>query len=138
MAEGYLAERAARNEDRELVRATLEPYLVDDDIHEDSLAAFVLHHTHFHNVLGTLAGNRVMQLSLMSIGQIVTHHIVVNADPRNVRSMILDDHHEIARAVIAGRPMKARDQMRAHLQRVADYYVSNSKDTVLDKLIEWH
>ena len=27
VAEGYLAERAARNEDRELVRTTLEPYL---------------------------------------------------------------------------------------------------------------
>jgi GntR family transcriptional repressor for pyruvate dehydrogenase complex len=138
VAEGYLAERAARNEDRELVRATLQSYLVEDDIHEDSLAAFVQHHTQFHNVLGTLAGNRVLQLSLMSIGQIVTHHIVVTADPRNVRSMILDDHHQIARAVIAGKPIKARDEMRAHLQRVADYYVSNSKDRVLDKLIEWH
>ena len=37
VAEGYLAERAARNEDRALVRATLEPYLADED--DDASAA---------------------------------------------------------------------------------------------------
>src|SRR3954471_5292560 len=71
VAEGYLAERAARNPHRDLVRTTLAPYRADAaEPSPDSVEEFVVHHTDFHSALGTLAGNRVMQLSLMSIGQI--------------------------------------------------------------------
>ncbi len=139
VAEGYLAERAARNPDRELVRTTLAPYRAGaDEPSPDSVEEFVIHHTAFHSALGTLAGNRVMQLSLMSIGQIVTHHVVITADPRSVRTMIHDDHHAIVEAVVAGKPIKARDEMHAHLHRVAEYFETNSDESVLDKLIEWH
>jgi DNA-binding FadR family transcriptional regulator len=139
VAEGYLAERAARSPDRELVRATLAPYRNGgDEPDEDSVEEFVIRHTAFHTALGTLAGNRVMQLSLMSIGQIVTHHVVITADPRSARTMIDHDHHRIADAVVAGKPIKARDEMQAHLGRIAEYFEANSKESVIDKLIEWH
>lgn len=138
VAEGYLAERAARNPDRKLVRAALDPYRDDShDIANISVEEFVHHHTEFHNVLGTLAGNRVMQLSLTAIGQIVTHHIVVTADPRSARLMIHDDHGTIADTVVAGKPIKARDEMRAHLVRVAEYYEAISEESYVDRLIEW-
>ena len=138
VAEGYLAERAARNQDRDLVRSTLQPYLVDDDGSEiGSLEAFVIHHTDFHNAVGALAGNRVMQLSLMAIGQTVTHHIAFSADPRDVADILLHDHRLIAATIIAGKPIKARDQMRVHLERVAEYYDRLSGGEVLDQLIEW-
>ena len=101
VAEGYLAERAARNEDRALVRATLERYL-DDEGEFASLEEFVAHHTEFHTEVGMLAGNRVMQLSLMAIGQTVTHHIAYTADPRDVADILLHDHRVIAAAIIAG------------------------------------
>ena len=123
VAEGYLAERAARNEDRALVRATLEPYLTDEDDDDfGDLEAFVTHHTEFHTDVGALAGNRVMQLSLMAIGQTVTHHIANTADPRDVADILLHDHRLIAAAIIAGKPIKARDLMRVHLEGVADFY----------------
>ena len=137
VAEGYLAERAARNEDRALVRATLEPYLTDQDGEFADLEAFVSHHTEFHTDVGTLAGNRVMQLSLMAIGQTVTHHIANTADPRDVADILLHDHRLIAAAIIAGKPIKSRDLMRVHLERVADFYDQLSGGEILDQLIEW-
>ena len=63
-----------------------------------------------------------MQLSLMAIGQTVTHHIAYTADPRDVADILLHDHRVIAAAIIAGKPIKARDQMRVHLEGVADFY----------------
>ncbi len=137
VAEGYLAERAARNEDRALVRATLSPYLHDDESEFASLEEFVAHHTDFHTEVGTLAGNRVMQLSLMAIGQTVTHHIAYTADPRDVSDILLHDHRVIAAAIIAGKPNKARDEMRKHLAQVAAFYDRLSGGSVLDQLIEW-
>jgi GntR family transcriptional regulator, transcriptional repressor for pyruvate dehydrogenase complex len=137
VAEGYLAERAARNPNRDLVRTALQPYRgsVPNLV---SVEEFVLHHTDFHNALGALAGNRVMQLSLMSIGQIVTHHVVITADPRSVREMIEDDHRSIAEAVLARKPIKARDEMQAHVRRVADHFETRSGESVSDKVVEWH
>jgi GntR family transcriptional repressor for pyruvate dehydrogenase complex len=136
VAEGYLAERAARNEDRALVRSTLEAYLGDDG-DTGSLEEFVTHHTEFHTAVGALAGNRVMQLSLMAIGQTVTHHIAHTADPRDVADILLHDHRAIAAAIIAGKPIKARDEMRIHLDRVAAFYDRSSGGAVHDQLIEW-
>ena len=137
VAEGYLAERAARNDDRELVRGTLKPFLLVEDDASASVEEFVQHHTDFHTAVGTLAGNRVMQLSLMAIGQTVTHHVVLTADPRDVGMLIHEDHREIADAVIAGKPIKARDTIRDHLVRIAEFYDKTADDSVLDKLIEW-
>ena len=137
VAEGYLAERAARNEDRALVRATLEPYLTVEEGELGDLEEFVAHHTEFHTDVGALAGNRVMQLSLMAIGQTVTHHIANTADPRDVADILLHDHRLIAAAIIAGKPIKARDLMRVHLEGVADFYDQLSGGEILDQLIEW-
>jgi len=137
VAEGYLAERAARNPDRALVRATLESFLTEANDDSVSVEGFVDHHVHFHALLGTLAGNRVMQLSLMAIGQIVTHHVVFNFDPRHVGELIHDDHRDIAEAVIAGRPIKARDLMREHVEKIAATYEERTGGSVLDQLIEW-
>ena len=98
VAEGYLAERAARNEDRALVRATLEPYLAAED--DDASAAISRSSSPTTRsstpTSASSAGNRVMQLSLMAIGQTVTHHIAYSADPRDVADILLHDHRVIA------------------------------------------
>jgi DNA-binding FadR family transcriptional regulator len=137
VAEGYLAERAARNADRALVRSTLEPFLADEHAGASSMEDFVEHQVLFHTLVGTLAGNRVMQLSLMAIGQIVTHHVTIALDPRNVGELIEHDHRHIAGAVIAARPVKARDLMRDHLAKIAEAYERIAGPSALDQLIEW-
>ena len=59
------------------------------------------------------------------------------ADPRDVSDILLHDHRMIAAAIIAGKPIKARDQMRLHLERVAEFYDRLSGGEVLEQLIEW-
>jgi GntR family transcriptional repressor for pyruvate dehydrogenase complex len=137
VAESYIAERAARNPDRAAVRAALEMFLTDEDPADESVVGFLSHHGQFHARLGALVGNRVMQLSLMGIGQIVTHHVVFTFDPRDVGELIHDDHRDIAAAVIAGRPNKARDLMREHVGKIAAAYEKSAGAPMLDQLIEW-
>lgn len=136
VTEPILAERAARNPDREAVRAAMEPYLAAWDEHEDSLADFVFAHSRFHYVLASLAENRVLEITLQGIGQIVTHHILGHADPRQDRETIEADHVAIAKAVVAGAPQKAAKAMDAHINRLIEVYEAHLGDQLHD-YIDW-
>ena len=136
VADMFLAELAARNPDRATVREAMAPYQVESVDQGLSLEDFVRHHLAFHNVLGALARNKVMQLSLMGIGQIVTHHVAAIADPREVGGDIEQEHREIANAVAAGHPRKARQLMARHIRRIADSFAGVLGDQLND-FIEW-
>jgi DNA-binding FadR family transcriptional regulator len=122
VTEVILAERAARNPDRDAVRAAMEPYLAIPEEHENGLTDFVLAHTHLHRVLASLAENRVLEMMLQTIGMIVTHHVVGHADPRHDREMIEADHVAIAKAVVAGAPQKAAKAMEKHISTMIAVY----------------
>ena len=114
LTERVQAELAAANPDRGAVRRTMEPYLVEQDaqLATDDLAKFVQLHTHFHAAVGSLVGNSVLELLLQTVGQIVTHHVVVSSDPRRVQREIARDHTRIAKAVSAGHAHRARSSWR--------------------------
>ena len=137
ITEPILAERAARNDDRETVRRAMAPFLgpADDGTGENMLD-FVESHVEFHNVVATLANNRVLALMLETTGQIVTHHVVVNADPRELEDEIDRDHAEIARAIAAGHAKRARDLMSEHIGHMVDHYRVEIGDQMND-YIEW-
>lgn len=122
VTEAMLTERAARNPDREAVRQAMEPYLATPNGSEGDLTDFVLSHTHFHGVLASLAQNRVLEMLLQTIGQIVTHHVLGHADPRHDREMIEADHVAIAKAVVAGSPPRAVKAMEQHINTMIDVY----------------
>jgi GntR family transcriptional regulator, transcriptional repressor for pyruvate dehydrogenase complex len=136
LTEATLAELAARNPDRRRVREVLRPLVDDGADDETDVEKFVVMHTEFHATVASLAGNRVLELTLQTMGRIVTHHIVVNADPRDARSTIAHDHRDIARAVMAGHANKARDLMGEHIHGVAELYRTQIGDQMGD-LIEW-
>ncbi|MEA2608100.1 MAG: hypothetical protein QOJ75_343 [Chloroflexota bacterium] len=136
LADGILAERAARHPDRAAVRAAMEPYLTSEAYEHDDLAAFVSSHADFHSVMAGLARNRVLELNLQGIGHIVTHHFVVNLDPRQVQEMIEEDHAEIARAISAGHAVKARDAGERHILRMVEFYKGQIGDLQFD-FIDW-
>jgi DNA-binding FadR family transcriptional regulator len=75
LAEGLLAERAARNPDSALRARTMAPYLQETPAIADTatVATFMSMHTGFHDALGQLGSNRVLHLSLSSFGQIVSY-----------------------------------------------------------------
>jgi DNA-binding FadR family transcriptional regulator len=135
--EAILAERAARNADRDLVKAVLTPYLVGQTHHgSPDVDEFVSTHSSFHAVVASLAENKVLQLNLQTIGQIVTHHMVLNLDPRELRDAIEMDHRVIARAIESGHWLKARDAAEQHIRRLIDLYSERLGDQT-QGYIDW-
>jgi GntR family transcriptional repressor for pyruvate dehydrogenase complex len=136
MAEGELAERAARNADRDRVREVMQPYIADDAGLDGEVEAFVQGAARFHAEVAGLAQNRVLELVLQTMGQIVTHHVIVNADPRDVTEAVHDDHQAIARAVGRGQAAKARQLMESHIHRISEFFGHQMGDQ-LTGFIEW-
>jgi DNA-binding FadR family transcriptional regulator len=135
MVEATLAEMAARNPDREAVRSAMEPFVTDSGVVGRDLDGFVRGHTDFHAVLGGLMGNRVLELMLPTLGQIVTHHIVVHSDPRKLGDTIHGDHVAIARAVASRQPSNARRLMAGHIRTMAAFF--NDELGAAPDLIDW-
>lgn len=136
VTEALLAERAARNDDRAAVRAAMEPYLATPEEHDEGIREFVLDHTHFHSVLASLATNRVLEVMLQTIGQIVTHHVLGHADPRNDRETIEADHLAVAKAVVAGAPQKAARAMEQHIETMIETF-KDHLGAQLNDFIDW-
>jgi GntR family transcriptional repressor for pyruvate dehydrogenase complex len=122
ISEPILAELAARNDDREAVRRAMSPFVAQPTGNLDGdKVDFVDSHVEFHAVVAELANNRVLELMLETTGQIVTHHVVVNADPRQLRDEIDHDHADIARAISAGHAKRARTLMENHIRAMVDH-----------------
>jgi GntR family transcriptional regulator, transcriptional repressor for pyruvate dehydrogenase complex len=137
LSESLLAERAARHPDRDAVREALEPFIAQDaHADEDGVEGFATEHARFHAVIASFAENRVLELMLQTSGQIVTHHVIVTADPRVTRDVIDDDHAEIARAIVSGHANKARTAMEEHIRRMAGFYELDGSARG-DQLIDW-
>jgi DNA-binding FadR family transcriptional regulator len=137
-AQALLAARAAAHPEPEVRRATMEPYLrgeAEDDHHSD-LTLFVRGHGGFHSAVGSLARNRVLELTLAAYGQIVTHHIATVGDPRPLHDALIEEHLELAQAIIDGEAEKASALMESHLRNVIAYIKDHVGDR-LEGLIEW-
>ena len=114
----------------------MEPYR---DTHErtvETLDEFVVRHGQFHTAVASLARNRVLQLSLMVVGQIVTHHVAVNADPRSAATRSSTITPRSPSAILAGRPSRARRRMDAHIEAITDFYRTELGPQMSD-IIEW-
>jgi len=138
IAECVLAERAARNPDAEARAAAMAPYLAEQapGADEEELERFVEEHAGFHAAIAALAGNRVLELTMQMYGQIVSHHLATVDDPREIRGMLAEAHHELARAVTAGHPRRARELMDAHIAGVVAYN-RERLGSKIDDFIEW-
>ncbi len=138
LTECVLADRAARNPDRNARAAAMAPYLDGDGAHEEheELEKFVREHGGFHIAIASLARNRVLELTMQTMGQIVAHHVAVTDDPRVMRDLIADDHLRLARAILAGHANQARGLMEEHIHGIVGY----SRERFgarMDDFIEW-
>lgn len=136
VTEVALVERAARNVDRDAVRAAMEPYLVAATLEGDELDTSILAHTRFHSVLASLAENRVLEVLLQTIGQIVTHHVVGQSELSYDHQLIETDHVAVAKAVAAGSPKRAADRMHEHITGMIDVYKGRLGSQLHD-YIDW-
>lgn len=139
LAECLLAERAARNPDRDARAAAMAPYLEHDAAHKapEELEKFVQEHAGFHAAVGSLVRNRVLELTLQTVGQIVSHHVAYVDDPRMMRDLIADGHLKLAKEIVAGHPNQARILMEDHVREIGTYG-RERLGAKMDDLIEWH
>jgi DNA-binding FadR family transcriptional regulator len=136
LAESLLAERAARNPDAALRRERMAPYL-DGSADDEPLDEFIQSHAEFHAAVGSLARNRVLELTLLTMGLIVSHHVPLAYDPRTLREAMDREHHDIAEAIVAGRARRAQTLMQNHIEGVAEI-TREAMGPLVDDLIEWH
>jgi DNA-binding FadR family transcriptional regulator len=72
--EPMVAEEAARNPDRDMVRDVLAPYLAENLPTTGSEYRWIT--SNFHAALHELVGNRFLELFVRSIQHIVSHHVI--------------------------------------------------------------
>ena len=137
LAESILAERAAANPDDAARAAAMAPYLdADGDRTFDEVETYVHDHIAFHAAVATLAQNRVLEITLQTMGQIVSHHYVATDDPRQLGSMVHADHCRLAHVIAAGDVAAARELMETHTRTMARVARDNL-GTGSDDFIEW-
>ncbi|MEU7828873.1 MULTISPECIES: GntR family transcriptional regulator [unclassified Nonomuraea] len=138
-AECELAARAARHPLRDARLAAMAPFLGSDDCADDEQAGvedFVAQHSSFHATIASLARNRVLELTLQTMGQVVTHHVAVNEDPRAIRDLIATSHRRLAKAIVGGHGTLARTLMQQHIEDISSYHREQSS-VQMDEVIEW-
>ena len=133
VTEAILAERAARNDDRSLVRDAMAPFSAPVR-HAEDMAEFVDSHAHFHSVIGRLAGNRVLRIDAPGHGSDRHPSRRRQHRPPELEGEIDHDHMEIARAIAAGHAAKAT-LMEEHILSMVEHLTGQIGD--LDDLIEW-
>lgn len=119
--EALLAERAARNQDREKVKRLMTPFL-DKDSPSHHAVHTIGEGLEFHDKIGELAENRVLSFLLLIAGTMVGEHIITTVERGALEDHIVHDHAVIAEAVIAGNPKKAYQAMWNHTHHVAEYF----------------
>lgn len=134
--ESALARMAAKHPDPDIRSTAMAPYLDGSHGQEEDLARFVEDHEGFHGAVASLAGNRVLELSLRAFGQLVAHHVATVGDPRSMGETLTHDHGRIAASIADGYHRGAEELMAAHLRDVCDLNRSMLGELVRGK-VEW-
>lgn len=100
---------------------------------EDPLAQY-FHGLDFHQVLGTLAGNGVVELFAQSLNEVL--RTVSPFNPPYPRQRLLDEHIAIAEAVLAGDPGGAERAARQHMESFVAF-LESSQPHLLNQIVEW-
>jgi GntR family transcriptional regulator, transcriptional repressor for pyruvate dehydrogenase complex len=136
LAESTLAARAARHPDPANRRSAMLRFADPDVAIPPDNPAFIAEHTLFHAEVARLSDNRVMEIWLQSIGQIVSRHVANLGNLVTMHGSIGSDHGAIAHAIMDGNVSRARAEMEAHIRSVGDQ-LHDEFSVPLDDHIEW-
>lgn len=112
-----LAQLAAENPDRALVKRTMAPYLKPDqgaDVEREG--------AEFHIAVAELAGNEVLALMFRALTTCMEAPIVAAVRQQNFDDEVIHDHVEIARAIVDGKADKARKLMKEHVEHIISHF----------------
>jgi DNA-binding FadR family transcriptional regulator len=90
-----------------------------------------------HTFLGDSRHNSHEELDLTeAVTHIVTQHVIVTADPVELRGSIVDEHAALARLIASGDAERVEDEMASHFRRQHDY-VRERSPARLQENIQW-
>ncbi|GAB5487548.1 MAG: FadR/GntR family transcriptional regulator [Parasphingorhabdus sp.] len=125
LTEPLLAQNAARNRDRALVKKKMEPFLDANNSELDNMIEF-------HRTIFSLAGNRALSFMVRAIGTMCMA-IVRELGAKNLAAF-RQDQTEIAQAILEGDTASAQDITMRSLQQVETLYRSEFPDKVGGKI----
>lgn len=117
LTEPILAELAAQNPDRELVRELMEPFVgavADGDVKASGSS--------FHEAVGQLSGNPVLEIMFRAMAMTMENHIVDAVRQADFDDEIVEEHSELAKAIIDGDSVQARKLMTSHIENITGYF----------------
>ena len=118
--QALIGDRAAANPDRRLVEELMRPYtrpieeLSEDEKSQAEGAAF-------HDRLHQLAGNSMLNLIVRAVTMVAIDHVLPSVPPL-VPDIMVDDHRQIAQAVIAGDREATARLMRTHVDNIIEQF----------------
>ncbi|ATE66240.1 FadR/GntR family transcriptional regulator [Rhizorhabdus dicambivorans] len=121
LTEPLLAELAAQNPDKARRTELMSPYLGSTREGETIAISSGLS---FHDAVAELADNKALSITYRAIGFIVSDHMLVHKDRTALEPFIIDEHADLARAIIDGNAKKAGKLMRDHVQHVSDDFTA--------------
>lgn len=127
--ETEIAALAATNATDEGI-VTLEAAMADMETSVDDNVRFAEHDAAFHHGLAAMTGNRLLELLIAVIRELLERHIesvLAHIDPR---SDVIPYHAAILEAVKARDPEAARRAMKAHLHQVRTNFEAATADGV--------
>jgi GntR family transcriptional repressor for pyruvate dehydrogenase complex len=118
--QALIGERAAAHPDRKHVEEQLAPFLrpLHELSEEEKTQA---EGAVFHERMYALAGNSMTSLIAKAVTMVAIDHVVPSVPPL-VPDVMIEDHRQIALAVIAGDQEAAAGLMRAHVDNIVERF----------------
>ena len=129
--QAIIGERAAANPDRLLVEELLTPFIrpIEElDEEEKSQATGAV----FHESMYRLADNAMSALLAKAVSVVAVDHVLPSVPPM-VPDIMINDHREIALAVIAGDQEAAARLMREHIAHIIERFREHWPDRIGQK-----
>lgn len=89
----------------------------------------------FHEVIGRLTGNNVLELFANSLQSIVHGRVGPVQRPTERWRVVIDEHIAIAKAILAGKSTKAQSLMEVHMEGFCEGYRSRYP-SLIDQVID--
>jgi DNA-binding FadR family transcriptional regulator len=90
----------------------------------------------FHSLLTQFGKNFVWSLLTDAVGLIFAEDIIATTDSREFHATAIEDHRQIAEAVLAQNPALAQERMLDHTRKIIKFYRSQTP-RIFSQLIQW-
>lgn len=116
--------------------AELNAKLLGAETSTDDDRAYLKSSTEFHRQIGSMSGNRILNLLVHAIADVFHERIFGMLFPPEKRGDVVRDHEAIAQAIAEGDGERAEQLMRAHMLEYAQY-VEARYPALMDEAIAW-